>query len=164
MPRPSIIPSVRAKLEHYLEELEAKFQAQPEWERKPTLPSTNDGKVNVSAIAAGIQLRQTQVKYLFEREELSSLINLVAEGQGLLPIGARNLDAIDKAVRTRMAQQAKYARVDAQAAIEAKAAEKSLLEDLAAAVTEIEALKAENMRLRSQLEMIHAGILVRVTE
>jgi hypothetical protein len=164
MPRPSIIPSVRAKLEHYLDGLEEQFQAQPESDRKPTLPSTSDGKVNVRAIAAAIELRQTQEKYLFEREELTSLINLVAEGQGLLPIGARNLDAIDKAVRTRMAQQAKSARVDAQAAIEAKAAEKSLLEDLAAAVTEIEVLKAENMRLRSQLEMIHAGILVRVTE
>lgn len=164
MPRPNITPVVRAKLEHYLEDLEASYQAQPESDRKATLPSTNDGKVNVRAIAAGLGLRQTQEKYLFEREELSSLINLVAEGQGLLPIGARNLDLIDKAVKTRMAQQAKSARADAQAAVEAKAAEKSLLEDLAAAVERIEALKAENMRLRSQLEMIHAGILVRVAE
>lgn len=163
MPRPSIIPSVRAKLEQYLEDLETQYQQRPEDDRAATLPATTDGKVNVRAIAQAIALRQTQEKYLFERDELSSLINLVAEGQGLLPIGARNLDMIDKAVRTRLAQQAKSARADAQAAVEAKAAEKRLLEEFAAAVAEIETLKSENMRLRSQLELIHAGVLVRVS-
>ncbi len=163
MPRPSIIPSVRAKLEQYLESLETQYQQQPEADRTATLPATTDGKVNVRAIALAIELRQTQEKYLFERDELSSLINLVAEGQGLLPIGARNLDMVDKAIRTRLAQQAKSARADAQAAVEAKAAEKRLLEEFAAAVAEIEALKSENMRLRSQLELIHAGVLVRVS-
>ena len=163
MPRPSIIPSVRARLEQYLEDLEAQYRQQPEDDRTATLPATTDGKVNVRAIALAIELRQTQEKYLFERDELSSLINLMAEGQGLLPIGARNLDMVDKAVRTRFAQQAKSARADAQAAVEAKAAEKRLLEEFAAAVAEIETLKSENMRLRSQLELIHAGILVRVS-
>ena len=163
MARPSIIPSVRAKLEQYLEDLETQYQQQPEDDRTATLPATTDGKVNVRAIALAIELRQTQEKYLFERDELASLINLVAEGQGLLPIGARNLDMVDKAVRTRFAQQAKSARADAQAAVEAKAAEKRLLEEFAAAVAEIEALKSENMRLRSQLELIHAGVFVRVS-
>jgi len=47
------------------------------------MPSTSDGKVNVRALAQALELKQTQEKYRYERQELTSLINLVAEGQGL---------------------------------------------------------------------------------
>lgn len=56
MPRPSIIPSVRAKLEQYLEDLETQYQQRPEDDRAATLPATTDGKVNVRAIAQAIEL------------------------------------------------------------------------------------------------------------
>ncbi len=115
MPRPSVIPSVKEKLERYLESMEAEYLSQPEATRKPTLPSTGDGKVNVRAVAKAIELKQTQEKYLFERDELSSLVNLVAEGQGLLPIGARTQEVQDKSIRERLVQQATAARSDAQA-------------------------------------------------
>ena len=129
MARPSVIPAVRERLEQYLNEREAAFLAQPEDERQPTLPGTPDGKVNVRAVAQAIELKQTQEKYLYEREELSSLINLVAEGQGLLPIGARLLqDAGDKAIKERLVRQAQAARSAAQAAIEAQALQGELLE------------------------------------
>lgn len=52
----------------------------------------------------------TQEKYLCERDELSQLINLIAEGQGLLPIGPRlTQEAVDKALKERMVQQAQDA-------------------------------------------------------
>lgn len=87
MARQSVIPAVKERLELYLDERHAEYLEQPDGSRTATLPKTPDGKVNVRGIATAIGLRQTQEKYLFEREELSSLINLVAEGQELLSIG-----------------------------------------------------------------------------
>lgn len=78
MPRPSVIPTVKAALEDYLERMQAAFLAVPAAQRSPTLPATPDGKVNVRALGQAIDLKQTQEKYLFERQELTSLINLVS--------------------------------------------------------------------------------------
>src|SRR5690606_4051428 len=117
------------------------------------------------AVAQAIGLRHTQEKYLYEREELSSLVNLVAEGQGLLPIGARLMQtAADAALRDRMARQARSAKDAEQAAVEARAANEELLEQVRVAQDEVQRLRAENMRLRAQLEAIHAGIDLRVAE
>ena len=161
MARPSIIPSVKVALEEYLERMQVAFLAVPEEQRAPTLPATPDGKVNVRALAQAIALKQSQEKYLYERQELTSLINLVAEGQGLLPIGSRLLvDASDKVLKERLVRQAQSAKANAQAAVEAQSATGELLEKLKEAVMEIETLKAQNMRLKAQLEMIHLGMMV----
>lgn len=105
MARPSVIPAVLERLKQFLDERESRFLAKPEGERSPTLPATSDGKVNVRAVAQAIELKQTQEKYLYEREELRSLIDLAAQGQGLLPIGARTLQgAGDRAFEERSAQ------------------------------------------------------------
>jgi hypothetical protein len=118
MARPSVIPEVRVRLEAYLNDRETEYLALAEDSRTPTLPSTPDGKVNVRAVAQAINLKVTQEKYLYERDELSQLINLMAEGQGLLPIGARLMqEAGDKALRERMARQAQASKAAAQAAI-----------------------------------------------
>lgn len=165
MPRPPVIPSVKAALEQYLERMQAAFLATPEKQRTPTLPATTDGKVNVRALAQAIDLKQTQEKYLYERQELTSLINLVAEGQGLAPIGSRLLvDAADKALKDRMVRTAQSAKENAQAAVEAQSASAELLEKLRDVVLENESLKAQNMRLQAQLDMIHSGILVGVKD
>ena len=165
MPRPSVIPTVKAALEDYLERMQAAFLAVPEQRRIPTLPATTDGKVNVRALAQAIDLKQTQEKYLYERQELTSLINLVAEGQGLAPIGSRLLvDAADKALKDRMVRTAQSAKENAQAAVEAQSATAELLEKLRDVVLENESLKAQNMRLQAQLDMIHSGILVGVKD
>ena len=164
MARPSIIPSVRLRLEEYLEQREAEYLVQPEATRKPTLPYTGDFKVNVRALAEAIGLKQTQEKYLYEREELFSLVNLTAEGQGLLPIGARTQPQIDKSIRERLIMQATGARIDALATVEAKAREDALTEALALAKSQNAALRAENTRLRARLEMVQAGMLPWVNE
>lgn len=165
MPRPSVIPTVKAALEDYLERTQVAFLFMPEAQRSHTLPSTPDGKVNVRALAAAIGLKTTQEKYLYERPELTSLINLVAEGQGLMPIGSRLLvDASDKVLKERLVRQAQSAKANAQAAVEAQSATGELLEKLKEAVLEVETLKAENMRLKAQLEMIHSGMMVGVED
>lgn len=162
MPRPSVIPAVKERLELYLDQLDAQYQALPEDTREPTLPHTTDFKANVRAIGRAIQLRQTQEKYLYERDELRSLIDMVAEGQGLQPIGARLLEHTDKAFKERLALQQQSAKVDAQAAVEARAREEALADELRQAQQAIEDLRAENMRLRAQLDMVQSGVLVRV--
>ena len=165
MARPSIIPTVKAALEDYLERMQAIYIAVPEAQRAPTLPATPDGKVNVRALAQAIDLKQTQEKYLYERQELTSLINLVAEGQGLMPIGSRLLvDVADKALKDRMVRTAQSAKASAQAAVEAQSATAELLEKLRDVVLENESLKAQNMRLKAQLDMIHSGMIVGVAD
>lgn len=165
MPRPSVIPAVRERLELYLNDCEARFLAQADTERAPTLPATPDGKVNVRAVAQAIELKQTQEKYLYERAELSSLINLVAEGQGLLPIGARLLqDAGDKAIKERLVRQAQSARGAAQAAVEAQAVNAELLDKVRELSADNENLRAENLRLRAQLDAMDQGLHVRVLD
>ena len=165
MARPSIIPTVKAALEDYLERIQAEFLAVPEEKRVPTLPATPDGKVNVRALVQALALKQTQEKYFYERQELTSLVNLVAEGQGLAPIGSRLLvDAADKALKDRMVRTAQSAKASAQAAVEAQSATTELLEKLRDVVLENESLKAQNMRLKAQLDMIHSGMMLGVLD
>lgn len=165
MARPSVIPQVRLRLEAYLDGLEAVYQAKPEANRTPTLPATPDGKVNVRAIAQAIDLKLTQEKYLYEREELTSLVNLVAEGQGLLPIGSRLLqDAGDKAIKERLVRQAQTARADAQAAVEATAVQEELLEKVRELTADNARLASENQRLRAMLDAMDQGLYIRVDD
>ncbi len=42
MPRPSVIPTVKAALEVYLERMQVAFLSLPEAQRVPTLPATPD--------------------------------------------------------------------------------------------------------------------------
>ncbi|MCL4722923.1 MAG: hypothetical protein KJZ90_01485 [Rhodocyclaceae bacterium] len=165
MPRPSVIPDIKLRLESYLNEREAEYISQPEDKRTPTLPVTADGKVNVRAVAKAIGLKDTQEKYLFERKELSDLINCVCEGQDVMPIGARLLqDAGDKALKSRLAQQAKQLQNASTAAVEAQAAQSELLERLQQMSAELAAVRAENLRMRAQIEAMERGQFVEIVD
>lgn len=165
MPRPTVIPAVKVRLDAYLDEMETAYLAQPESQRRPTLPATPDGKINVRAVAEAISLKPTQEKYLYERKELYDTINMMSEGQGLMPIGSRvTQNASDKTLKERMVQQAQVAKANGQAAVEAQAASNELLEKFREAVQDIEHLKAENLRLKAQLDIMHSGLMVRIVE
>lgn len=161
MARPSVIPGIKARLEAWLDQREAAYLAQPEALRQPTLPMTPDGKVNVRALAQAIDLKPTQEKYLFEREELTNLINCIAEGQGVLTVGSRVTQTeADKAVKQKLIQQSKRAQEATQAATEAVAAHQELLDRIRSLSSELEASKAEAARLRARLQAVEAGVWV----
>ena len=161
MARPSVIPGIKARLESWLDEREAAYLDQPEATRQPTLPMTPDGKVNVLAVAQAIDLMPTQEKYLFERDELTTLINCIAEGQGVLTIGARvNPTNADKQIKHKIIQQAKNAQQATQAATEAVAAQQELLDRIRSLSADLEAAKAEVLRLRTRLQAVEAGVWV----
>lgn len=162
MSRPSVIPGIKARLEEFLDQREAEFLAQGD-DAMPTLPVTPDGKVNVRALAEAIGLKQTQEKYLYERKELTDLINCIAEGQGVLTIGSRvNQTDADKAIKERLIRQAKSVQESSQAAVEAVAAQEELLERIRALSAELEASRAEVGRLRARLQAVENGIWVAV--
>lgn len=163
MPRPSVIPGIKARLEEYLDQKEAEYLAQSDCNRQPTLPGTPDGKVNVRAVANAIDLTVNQEKYLYERKELTDLINCIAEGQGLSPIGSRlHQTASDRAIKDRLIKQAKSAQEDSRAAVEAVSAQQELLNRISKLSTELEVTKAENVRLRAQFDAIREGIWVNI--
>lgn len=163
MARPSVIPGIKARLEAWLDEREATYLSQPLATRQPTLPMTPDGKVNVRALAQAIDLKPTQEKYLFEREELISLINCIAEGQGVLTIGSRvNPTEADKQIKQKIIQHAKNAQEATQAATEAVAAQQELLTRIRSLSADLEAAKAEVLRLRTRLQSVEAGVWVTI--
>jgi hypothetical protein len=163
MPRPSVIPGIKARLEAWLDERDGAYLAQPETTRQPTLPMTPDGKVNVRAVAQAIDPKPTQEKYLFEREELTQLINCIAEGQGVLTIGSRvNPTDTDKQIRQKIILHAKNAQEATQTATEAVAAQQELLDRIRTLSTALEASKAEVVRLKAQLTAVESGMWVTV--
>jgi hypothetical protein len=163
MARPSVIPGIRARLEEWLDQCEAAYLSQPEADRQPTLPMTTDGKVNVRSVAQAIQLKPTQEKYLYEREELTQLINCIAEGQGILTIGSRATQTeADRQVKQKVTLYAKNAQEAARAATEAIAAQQELLDRIRVLSAELAASKAEVERLRARLQAVENGVWVSV--
>ena len=163
MARPSVIPGIKARLEEWLDHCEAAYLSQPEADRKPTLPLCPDGKINVRAVAQAIQLKPTQEKYLYERAELTQLINCIAEGQGVLPIGSRaNQTDADKQIKQKIILHAKNAQEATQAATEAVAAQQELLERIRVLSAELAASNAEVERLRARLQAVENGVWVSV--
>jgi hypothetical protein len=163
MARPSVIPGIKARLEAWLDQRESDYMSQPEEQRQPTLPLTTDGKVNVRAVAQAIDLKPTQEKYLFERDELTQLINCIAEGQGVLTIGARvNPTDADKAIKQRLILQSKTVQETSQAAVEAISAREELLGRIQSLSADLAASKAENERLRARLQAVEQGVWVTI--
>jgi len=159
MARPSVIPGIKERLEIYLDTCEASYLRQPEESRSATIPATPDGKVNVRAVSAAIGLKTTQEKYLYEREELYTLVNMMAEGQGLYPIGSRlTQDAADKATKEKAILQSKRLRAVSQAAVEAQSHFEELVKTIEELSRDNQHLAAENARLRARMEEIEAGI------
>jgi hypothetical protein len=162
MPRPSVMPEIKKRLEDYLEGVQAAYEAQPEMDREPTLPRTGDWKANVQAIGRGIGLSEGQFKYLHERAELAGLVNAVATAQGLRPIGARNDVEQDPAPSGRLLQAQKAAKAAEQAAVESQATVQNLIDQLREAQETIANQAATIMRLQARLELIENGIFVEV--
>ena len=122
------------------------------------LPATADGKVNVAALCRELGLRPSDAQHLFRKEGVKTVINALAEEQGLLRIGARaDREAADQAVYDGIARVGAQARRDAQAAMEQSGAAAVLIEELAHARAEIEALKLARSSLEARLRIFEDG-------
>nr|WP_287410220.1 hypothetical protein [Pseudodesulfovibrio sp.] len=142
MPK-NITPEILAKLEPYLEQLDASWDAQSESLRQPTLPITPDGKVNVRAIAKAIGLRQSQEQHFYRKPELATPVNALCLVQGVKSIGSRVLaDQSDKAAADRLARTTTE--------------KNNLARVLAEKEAEIESLREENAMLLSRLAQIES--------
>lgn len=150
MAKPSITPQIAAVLEPYLEELQAA------WERggrlTPTLPVT-DGKVNVRQLVRALAALDDKVvihheQHFYNKPELRSAVNAVAEQQGLELIGSRSPEVAQDAARQRIGKLSGEASELRQAMAERESV--------------IDALRRENASLRAQMAMLEeTGMVVR---
>ncbi|TXM95306.1 hypothetical protein [Methylobacterium sp. WL116] len=150
MAKPSITPQIAAVLEPYLEELQAA------WERggrlTPTLPVT-DGKVNVRQLVRALAALDDKVvihheQHFYNKPELRSAVNAVAEQQGLELIGSRSPGVAQDAARERIGKLSGEASDLRQAMAERESV--------------IDALRRENASLRAQMAMLEeTGMVVR---
>ena len=135
------VPSILEKLEPHLEQIELTWSAQPEDDRRPTLPLTPEGKVNVRQLVRDLGLRETLEQHFFRKPELAGPVNALARVQGVKPIGSRLLDDVaDEGVRRRMGRNA-----DEISDLRKALAEREAL---------VEALRAENGRLKARLGLL----------
>lgn len=148
----SLLPELCSILDGYLEERVRAWLDQPTGERRPTLPATVDGKVNVRAVAEASRIGVAREQHLFKRQELRSAINAVAHEQGLKPIGARQpSETLEKEVALRVRR------------VEARSGELSRM--VAEQAAAIERQRREIAALREQLRIFHeTGQMIRVAE
>jgi hypothetical protein len=163
MAKPKPVDVIMSALEPFLDELSDQWDAQPESQRRPTLPQTIDGKVNVTEIVRLLQRRNPAIKMnyvqYFHRKTpqgasngLTTLVNIIAELQGLKPIGARAVDAeaFDR-LTARLESVQAQANKTTQAAVDREYL--------------IAQLRQENDSLRAQLRMIEeTGMPMRMRE
>lgn len=103
MAQRSILDTLEPLVAEVLERLDAEWQGMAEDQRRPTLPLTVDGKVNVAALAKECGMKPGQEQHLFKKPQLAAMVNAIAQRQGVKPIGSRMLsDVVDKAAKDRL--------------------------------------------------------------
>jgi hypothetical protein len=158
MARPSVIPKIIEVLEQYLERAELAWLAQPEGAREPTLPLTNDRKVNVAKLVELTGLPPSYAQHFF-KPEIANVVNAVANAQRVKRIGSRALaDAEDDASR----QTINKLRAETKRQSEAHSQSRVRNAELERKVVELEDKVA---RLEMRLEHLQeSGSLLRTSE
>lgn len=146
-------------LEEWLNRREEEYLCLPADAKVPSLPSTSDNMINVHEVAKQLGCARS---YLYDYSELSLLLDLFAEGQGLSPSCSRTPAAGDRVVQDRMKMISKSAKLDAQASVEARAALSDAINRNADLQSEVQRLRLENTSLKEQLNLIHQGVRVRL--
>jgi hypothetical protein len=143
MTNKSIIPEILAVLDPYLEKKLHEYDQLSEKKRRPTLPSTPDGKLNVTGLVRELGLKPSDVQHFHKKRELFDIVNVAAEHMGLAPIGSRALDdEAAAAIRIRLGVLGQ--------------SEKKASEDLVEALRRNDDLTAENERLRLRVSALEA--------
>ncbi|MEO9632588.1 MAG: hypothetical protein ABJG14_19340 [Sulfitobacter sp.] len=144
MARKSVLPELLELLEAYIDKCAAEWEGVPSFQRKPTLPTTRDGKVNVRRLVKELGLRSSQEQHFFNKKELKDLINLEAENQGILPIGSRALDdEAAEAVKGRLSRMSSMNKKANEELVEALRQVDRLTEEKRSLQLEVERLKAQ---------------------
>ncbi|WP_370311694.1 hypothetical protein [Sagittula sp.] len=145
MARKSVVPELLPLLEMYIDRRAAEWEAMPLFKRRPTLPTTKDGKVNVRQLVRELCLKPSAEQHFFNKRELKDVINLEAENQGVQPIGSRALD--DEAAE---AIKDRFARMSSKG--------KKANEELVEALRHIDRLTEDNRTLQIEVERLKAQI------
>lgn len=144
MARKSVVPEILPLLEDYIDKCAAKWEATPLFKRRPTLPTTKDGKVNVRQLTRDLGLKPSAEQHLFNKRELKDVINLEAENQGVLPIGSRALDdEAAEAVKNRLSRMSSMTKKSSDELVEALRHVDRLTEENRSLQLEVDRLKAQ---------------------
>ncbi len=116
-------PRILGILLPYLEVKDNEWRDQSPDDRRPTLPATRDGKVNVRGIVQELAgLRPADEQHFFRKPEIAGPVNILADVQGLKRIGSHALEkAEDDAARARHARDSQRYNQLAADLIEAEA-------------------------------------------
>lgn len=146
----SIVPELLPKLEVYIEERMAEWEAQSADRRVPTLPSTKEGKVNVREVALALGLKRSQEQHFFKHVELRAAVSAAAAAQGLAQISSREeTDANDVALGKRI-KKTSADLSDLQKVCAEQAAQIVVLRSRMASLE-------EKLRLRDETGMVFRG-------
>lgn len=142
----SVMPDIVRLLEPYLESKEAAWTAQPEGDRKPTLPHKQEN--GILAVHVGNLVRDLGInpdwRQHFKKPELRALVNAMCRKQGLKGIGEDGPVA------------------DAEAIVRQGADNKRLAEQLTEAQAAILAQRRRIAELEGQLDLAQThGVLLR---
>jgi hypothetical protein len=141
MARSSILPTILAVLEPYLEAKETAWSALPDDAKRPTLPTTPDRKVNVRQLVHELGLPASAAQHFFNKPALAYPVNMLAQVQGIKPIGSRAVaDAADDAARQWLRRQ--------------RAETKRLAEQLAQTTRVLAQVTEERDRLKARLDRL----------
>lgn len=135
-----VTSQILSLLEPYLEEKLREYETQTMLPKQPTLPITNDGKINVRGVADDLGRRSWE-QHFYKKPELASVLNAAAIVQELKTIGSRALDdAADRGAAER---------------IQVIGGVNSMLsKQLAEVIAENSALKRQNDSLMEQLGVL----------
>ena len=129
------------------------------------IPATSENKVNVIALCRELNnVTEADAQHFHKKDEIKEFVNARAIEQGLLPIGHRTqIDDADIELEHRIRQTSAQAKHDAQAAVEATAAQQSLLEELKTVRLELTNKNLEMTALKERLRLIEeAGLFLGV--
>jgi len=144
----SVVTEILGGLEPYLEGLQSSWAAQPESDRAPTLPLWR-GKVCVRQIVRDLGLGESDEQFFYDKPELAGPVNAIAEAQGVEQIGSTSRTEGDAGVRKRLGRDARTIT--------------DLRRSLAEREAAIVALREENARLRTRLELVEeTGLVARI--
>lgn len=124
----------------------------------PTLPLTNDGKVNVTELVKELNLKAHDAQYFYRNRDLADTINIVADMQGVLPIGSRKLDSeSDEAIKAKLVQMKVTGKKSGDELIDALHRIDLLTQENHGLILEIDGLKAQIQSIYSNGDVLIRG-------